>query len=234
MVYDFYECPKRKVLKETLKNGPIRQQRKTLSSLLKANQIITSNTTNDVMDINIFKLSDIINALKCHHNPLPCDNKGSCLLITDVQEVWKQTKQEMKELFGSQEYSSLSIGFFLQELLSDAVHHIDKKQKHFSLYSGHDTTLYPILSLFGVDINFWPPYASFIMIEYMENKSTTYVRILFNGVELKQPWCNGYVCTFDSFKSYLKKNYPKKNRLFLNKSSHLSLLNTLINGLRFL
>ena len=76
----------------------------------------------------------------------------------------------------------------------------------FTLYSGHDTVIAPVLAALGVYNRFctWPPYASHIVFELWKNARTPsltrpsnetmrdfYVRVLYNGKDVTRhiPQC---------------------------------------------
>lgn len=53
-----------------------------------------------------------------------------------------------------------------------------KDDKIFSLYSGHDTTIMPLLVALKSYDNVWPTFCSYISIEYYDE--TNMVKILYN------------------------------------------------------
>jgi hypothetical protein len=79
----------------------------------------------------------------------------------------------------------------------------------FLLYSGHDTTLIPILVALQVDTMEWPPYASMMLIELFDMSGKNYVRITYNGQVLPLRFCGSEtLCDFDTFSGYLKSVTP--------------------------
>ena len=72
-----------------------------------------------------------------------------------------------------------------------------------NLYSGHDTTLLPLLSALGIDISNWPPYASNIIFElYRKNvsgKSEYFVKVLYNGEEQRVTGEYSTMCPLATF-----------------------------------
>jgi hypothetical protein len=53
------------------------------------------------------------------------------------------------------------------------------------LYSGHDTTLMPLLAALGEDLTEWPAFASHLVLELWELRGHYYVNILYNGQQIK-------------------------------------------------
>ncbi|KAG0264282.1 Lysophosphatidic acid phosphatase type 6, partial [Linnemannia exigua] len=86
-----------------------------------------------------------------------------------------------------------------------------KEQAVFSLYSGHDTTLLPLLGILdSLDMR-WPPYMSNILIELWETPSSeSYIRVIYNNriVATKSNWCDLSWCPLQTFLAYLEKFLP--------------------------
>ena len=78
------------------------------------------------------------------------------------------------------------------------------------LFSGHDTTLMPLLRAFGVEDCFWTPFAANIILELYEDTSNKakvdhYVRVLYEFEELIIPGCDGALCQIDQFRKAISK-----------------------------
>jgi hypothetical protein len=75
------------------------------------------------------------------------------------------------------------------------------------LYSGHDTTIMPLLvTMTRQEIEWWPPYVSNLIFELWERGSGKqkehYVRVLHNGQEISLPHMKpGRVCTLEDFEA---------------------------------
>jgi hypothetical protein len=81
----------------------------------------------------------------------------------------------------------------IKEILSSTVTGRDIDLK-YALFSGHDTTLGPLLSLLGIYDGFWPPYASNLVFEISEDRATSEdnrwgVRVIYNEKEMTIPGC---------------------------------------------
>ena len=58
------------------------------------------------------------------------------------------------------------------------------------LFSGHDSTLVPVLCALGLYNDEWPPYASYLAIEVAESTTVAgdfFVRVLYNDKEMPLP-----------------------------------------------
>ena len=110
------------------------------------------------------------------------------------------------------------IGYFINDLLEMTSKHL-KDKTNIAIFSGHDTTLYPLLYIFGDSIDNWPPYASYLMIEYVgDNINDLQVRIIFNGKVIKNPiFENKNLISLNEFQSYLKQFFILKFFYFFSK-----------------
>jgi len=117
----------------------------------------------------------------------------------------------------------LSLGRFINRLLNNMdkctlaiTEEQKKKEAKMLLYSGHDTTLIPLLSILDVYDGKWPPFASHVIIELYRdediiNRSLNpgseegfFVRVIYNNEEQKLPGCNGQaLCPLEEFKKAL-------------------------------
>ncbi|KAI8332391.1 histidine phosphatase superfamily [Chlamydoabsidia padenii] len=91
-----------------------------------------------------------------------------------------------------------------------------------AVYSGHDTTIAPLLIILGGYDNRWPPFGSSILFELYKTKDdnkTNYVRVKFNNKNLELPGCaekgnhhsNGdqSLCTLEAFMNIVKDQIPE-------------------------
>lgn len=100
----------------------------------------------------------------------------------------------------------LSIGPLVDVLLKnmeDFAEGQKPSEVKISLYSGHDTTLLPLLSSIGIDCSTWPPYAANVIFElYRKNegrKVEYFVKVLYNGQEQYISHQRSTMCPLDIF-----------------------------------
>ncbi|KAJ2741880.1 hypothetical protein GGI19_006895, partial [Coemansia pectinata] len=86
----------------------------------------------------------------------------------------------------------------------------------FALYSGHDSTVAPLLAVLQASNKnmLWPPYASNILFElWKKSDGSRVVRVIYNGQVLKlQPefeWCDLNACPLDTFYKHLDEYIPE-------------------------
>jgi hypothetical protein len=80
--------------------------------------------------------------------------------------------------------------------------------KKLHLFSAHDMTLIPFLVGLGAPSSTWPPYASAIEIQLLEQPKTKqkFVKVLYNDGLLAIPGCGGkVVCPLEHFLVVMRK-----------------------------
>eukprot|EP01136_Pigoraptor_vietnamica_P000448 Opistho-1_new@25773 len=113
----------------------------------------------------------------------------------------------------------LGIGRFVGEMLSDMEATLrGEKRARFHVYSGHDTTLAPLLvGLDLLDLH-WPAFAASLTYEVMRNKAdgSRAVRVLYNGKPRALAACkdaalskDGTLCPYGRFVEIVSELVPK-------------------------
>ena len=96
------------------------------------------------------------------------------------------------ELSHREELLKLSMGRMFDSVVQRMRQCADGESKNqMYMYSGHDTTIMPLLATLGQDITTWPPYVSNVIFEMWESKKDgqkqDYVKVLVNGKEVDLP-----------------------------------------------
>ena len=98
----------------------------------------------------------------------------------------------------------LSMGVLLHTLIENIEAKIngDNGTKLY-LYSGHDSSVMPVLAALGMEIESWPPYCSNVIIELWRKPDGKHVvRCFFNGEEIAIPNVpQGSQPTLETFKT---------------------------------
>lgn len=164
------------------------------------------NYTVDEDDLDPF--SDCLRTHLCHGLPWP---KG---MTSDLYErAWGELSWQEYNMFkypSVQANAQVGIGFLLKEILQQINASVSGKPvQKFLLYSGHDTTLIPILVALQVDNGVWPPYASMILLELYDVGGKYMVRVIYNGKVLQLPFCGSRtLCDFETFSNYMSTVTP--------------------------
>ena len=100
------------------------------------------------------------------------------------------------------------------ELMEAAVN--KSSEVRLFMYSGHDTTVAPVLHTLGVFNGLAPPYASMVMLETFQSSGdgNTYLRLSYHNDSNHEPYiltipgCEA-MCSFNKFKQIMKKYVPE-------------------------
>ncbi|CAO3571917.1 unnamed protein product [Mortierella alpina] len=149
----------------------------------------------------------------CHDRPLQCRKKDGverCInsSITEriLENVEIQTAEIYRDMKGMFEVLQLGIGPVANDIKQNLLAAKDNGKVRFQFYSGHDTTIAPILGMLDAEDMRWPPYASNILIELWKTpKGNHFVRVLYNHMVLETAsgWCDLEWCPLDDFVAYL-------------------------------
>ncbi|DBA85742.1 hypothetical protein WJX77_001343 [Trebouxia sp. C0004] len=165
--------------------------------------------------IAFLDLHDAMTVIKSHNKKLP-EGMTEDLLMDINREASKRMIALVApgiELSHREELLKLSMGRMFDSVVQRMRQCADGESKHqMYMYSGHDTTIMPLLATLGQDIATWPPYVSNVIFEMWESqkdgKKQEYVKVLVNGKEVDLPdMLPGHVCTLESFQNAFWKTF---------------------------
>eukprot|EP00188_Purpureofilum_apyrenoidigerum_P001898 Plantae.Rhodophyta-Purpureofilum_apyrenoidigerum.ctg20944.p1 GENE.Plantae.Rhodophyta-Purpureofilum_apyrenoidigerum.ctg20944~~Plantae.Rhodophyta-Purpureofilum_apyrenoidigerum.ctg20944.p1 ORF type:complete len:424 (-),score=64.33 Plantae.Rhodophyta-Purpureofilum_apyrenoidigerum.ctg20944:247-1518(-) len=121
-----------------------------------------------------------------------------------IDEVSRLAVWEVAQLFKDRHALKLSIAPLWQEICSSHRQSLsgEEKDRKLIIYSGHDTTLMPMLESLGVFDGKWPSFAASIIVELLKEKESdrAHVRVLYNHEPVTIPGCGEKVlCEYDRF-----------------------------------
>ncbi|CAH1251439.1 ACP6 [Branchiostoma lanceolatum] len=155
----------------------------------------------EARQFNIFGLRDELTARKAHGLPIP----EHLAALEDVVEL--RATQCMAALVsgvedGHSHALRLSTGPVIDLLTQNMLRAQNTENSHkLHLYSGHDTTLIPLLKALGVFDDRWPPYAAHVTVElYQDAKKNNFVKVLYLEEEKQVQGCSAVLCPFEEFK----------------------------------
>ncbi|GJQ14221.1 hypothetical protein GpartN1_g6012.t1 [Galdieria partita] len=155
--------------------------------------------------LDFIRFRDVIISREAHGLPPLESDDGTKLPHQEVVERGHRAMSHLVLGYNDRmrdEALKLSGGLFLKELMDHMRESIEGKQsfKCF-LYSGHDTTLLPLLCMLQVYNDEWPPFGSFLAFElYRSNEGEHYVGIYYNGQRCILPNCgNRPFCSWEEF-----------------------------------
>jgi hypothetical protein len=136
--------------------------------------------------VNVF---DCLNSHICHNMPIPAGVDQQLYEEIVAEATWNWRSQFSYPDIVSN--SQAGIGHLIAQIAGRLTS--QGSVEPFTLFSGHDDTLIPVLNALGVWDQFrngtWVPYASYLTFEVYEASatSTKHLRIVFNGQVLTLP-----------------------------------------------
>ncbi|CAL8468369.1 g7909 [Coccomyxa elongata] len=138
--------------------------------------------------VHFTDLHDALTSMRFHGKPLPQGMSEDLLLAINHEATRRMTSlvaPQASEQHGP-EMLRLSMGPLFEQIVGRmAAAANGANTSPLFMYSGHDTTIMPILATLGVQLKDWPEYVSNVVFELWERKteegqSKHYVRVLYN------------------------------------------------------
>jgi len=197
-------CPKLSVIESEVKNSAEVEEYERMVSdplLKKLGDVFVWRKA-----MSIDRIFDCFETHACHKLEFP--EKMSPDLFSQVKAtlLWF-TKTINNAQLQNYTYSQIAIASFLKDILNslESVHSGTSPVK-FSLYSGHDSTIHPLLMAYQVWDGKWPSYASLVQIEMLYNDSGEFVRLIYNNEVLRLPECEYMdLCPYEKFREMTMK-----------------------------
>ncbi|ELP83892.1 hypothetical protein EIN_440260 [Entamoeba invadens IP1] len=157
----------------------------------------------------VITMCDTLNLYMCNECPLKVNEKGEALNQEDLAFSDKIGVLWFHYLVGLESTIAKFTNGFVGDILYDvqkSMFGTPKNDYIFHEYSSHDITLYMFLALLGYETDKWIPLASYIIIEFFEEKDKTLsVRFSYNSEVLKLKCANGNdFCGWETFKKYIE------------------------------
>ena len=152
-------------------------------------------------------IKEILTCRREHDIPFPAG-----ISLEDEEKISGLAGWMWGKLYGDTALNRLAIGRFVKELSDDlraamgpapetpddsSASTTGPRGKKILLYSGHDSTLVPLLCALDIYDGNWPPYASYLTLEIAQSRASgqRFVRALYNDKEVAMlgqagPWCS--------------------------------------------
>ncbi|GAA5807255.1 hypothetical protein MFLAVUS_000611 [Mucor flavus] len=160
---------------------------------------------------------DTLVAAKVHGFELPKDIDQS--VLDDLEDI--VVKEWFYGTIHSNEVRKLGLGRLMGVIRDRMILKEQEKDDKLKLaiYSGHDTTIAPLLIILNVFDDRWPPFGSAILFELFKEKQSQqhYVRVKYNQTTVELPACatdgkhrrgDKSLCTFEAFKKAIEDQVP--------------------------
>merc|ERR1711988_11066 len=153
---------------------------------------------------------DCLNTHYCHNLSTPSDITTASYQALNTAKIMEFS---IEASYPSQSnVSRLAAGPLLQEWFGNMKPAVSNSTYYkFLLYSGHGTSILPVLFALDIFNNEWVPYASTFVMELYKNKTNAYfVRTVYNGVTQRIPThCNREeFCDFENFSKLMNDLAP--------------------------
>jgi hypothetical protein len=153
--------------------------------------------------IDLDDLYDCLQASLCHLHSIP-----SGITFDLYNRVVAEATYAEHQLYNYPDpvsYGQACMGFLFADIYQHMVNSISKADPlKFVLYSGHDTTIMPLLNAMQAWDGVWAPYASYLTFElYQDNAGANYVRLIHNSQEVVLPGCGQAIFSWAQFKAVI-------------------------------
>ncbi|XP_059177214.1 2-phosphoxylose phosphatase 1-like isoform X2 [Physella acuta] len=163
-------------------------------------------------------IMDSLTGYACHNMPPPCNANNTCITAKTLEAIWEPIDYQSSCLNRNENYKKFSKiamhGLIYRIVLELNIAIENGTNPAFHLYSGHDTTVSPLISALELEDGVWPGYASRIVFELYKKQSTGehVIRILQNGrvVTKESIFCRGKTkdgfCNFENLKDFASRD----------------------------
>ncbi|KAG0021459.1 Acid phosphatase-like protein 2 [Podila clonocystis] len=212
-------CPKAKKLERAIKGSASYKQ-------VQAEARDISEDAREIIGPDV-SLQDAVLPRLCHNLEPYCEDGQPDRCITPAIGDLVSTKSALetaalyRDAPESREYLRLGMGPLAKDIVDNFVTATQRTTvfrrssstvPQFKLYSGHDTTIAPLLGLLESTDMRWPPYASNLIFELWTAPSgERFVRIFQNGnvMQTTTKWCNLEWCPMSQFAANMEKYIPQ-------------------------
>ncbi|KAL0205740.1 hypothetical protein P9112_001047 [Eukaryota sp. TZLM1-RC] len=117
----------------------------------------------------------------------------------DYQELFELKSWQLYRMY-SEEFLTLSLGVWFKEL-KDSIREVfeGKSIVKYRVFSGHDTTVMPLLQVLDIANPEWPPYAANVALELWSVDGKPTIRAVYNGEPIKMRYCSSVNCPLQMF-----------------------------------
>jgi hypothetical protein len=146
---------------------------------------------------------DCVNAHACHGFPLPASIDYDLFQRINAEQMWYYGS--MYSYPDRVTWSKYAIGGLIFDINNAFLgSYLNKTTTKMSIFSGHDTTIMPVLQALGAWDGQWAAYASRIAIELWQSNGadkSLSVRVYYNNELVKLPGCADTTCTWNEWNS---------------------------------
>ncbi|PRP89457.1 component of the counting factor complex [Planoprotostelium fungivorum] len=136
-------------------------------------------------------LYDIYQLRRCANLPVPKE-------ITEdlFQQIRLAAEWEVNVTAYDPAVGRYGMGTFLNLIKENIQNYVKNgtSEVKYLLYSGHDSTVAPLLGLLNIYDGLWPPFRAYVNFELYSRDGEHFVQVKYNGKEMKLPACEKVMC----------------------------------------
>eukprot|EP00871_Galdieria_phlegrea_P004431 jgi/Galph1/498/GphlegSOOS_G5156.1 len=159
--------------------------------------------------LDLIRLRDVIISREAHGLPPLVAADGSILPEEQIVERGQRAMNNLVLGYDEklrEESLRLSGGMLVKELMENMRKSVKGTQPYkCMLYSGHDTTLLPLLCMLDIYDDEWPSFGSFLSFEvFSDSQGSFYVGVFYNGKQCRIPKCEDAIfCPWERFEEQM-------------------------------
>jgi len=139
-------------------------------------------------------LFDAFEVMTCYDETYPGMDQDT------IDQIFEAANWQWNYQLNHTELATLQLGSFVAELVANIQDWINgEDMPHYMVFSGHDTTVGPMLACLQSYDGQWPPYASHVEFELWSNNDQYYVQVKYQGEPLQLPQCSDAMCPISEF-----------------------------------
>ncbi|GMT16718.1 hypothetical protein PFISCL1PPCAC_8015, partial [Pristionchus fissidentatus] len=186
------------------------------SELRERTQRIFANIDSTKASDDPFKMMDVLlGRYICRRHPLPCAKGGECVSYDLFKEMLMYTTRRGAEMFNAgNSFISARLHTAEAQAILGYVARMGEELKErphtnrIKIFSGHDTTVGPLLRTLRIPYVDFPRYASHLVFEvYHDRAGNDHLRLVYNGHDrtAELPFCGGKsMCPMNTFTRFAR------------------------------
>lgn len=139
-------------------------------------------------------LFDAFQVMTCYNQTYPGMDQET------IDQIFANANWQWNYQLNNTELAYLQLGEFATELVTNIQDYINgEDMPQYMVFSGHDTTVGPLLATLQAYDGQWPPYASHMQMELWSNGGQYFVQVKYQGEPLLLSTCSATMCPFSQF-----------------------------------
>ncbi|CAK8677781.1 unnamed protein product [Clavelina lepadiformis] len=171
------------------------------------------SSTLSISDHTGVQIDSLVTGYLCKEMKLPCNISGTCVKDQDLNVIMNEheymNRISIEE--SAERNQSLLLVQPMLKMISGAMDQsvaTDMNVGRLYLYSGHDTTVRPLLQALALPEYRWPRLGSRLVFELWEFQNKHFIKVIFNGLDMtsQSHFCKGLPgrsCLYSRFRDFV-------------------------------